>query len=175
MHSVLRISPFGSPLALQNGIAVLSNPRGQGFSPSLPGTMQKKSLNVSSDFFLNMAVREGCTRSCGPRPSGRLWRCKTALPFCRTLGVKGSHPPSRGICKKKSLNVSSDFFLNMAVREGFEPSIRCRIHTFQACSFSHSDTSPYCFYRHPQGATGRYYRESSGYGQADFFPFVISG
>jgi hypothetical protein len=30
----------------------------------------------------------------------------------------------------------------MAVREGFEPSIRCRIHTFQACSFSHSDTSP---------------------------------
>ncbi len=31
---------------------------------------------------------------------------------------------------------------NLAVREGFEPSIRCRIHTFQACSFSHSDTSP---------------------------------
>ncbi len=31
----------------------------------------------------------------------------------------------------------------MAVREGFEPSIRCRIHTFQACSFSHSDTSPF--------------------------------
>ncbi len=30
----------------------------------------------------------------------------------------------------------------LAVREGFEPSIRCRIHTFQACSFSHSDTSP---------------------------------
>ena len=32
--------------------------------------------------------------------------------------------------------------LYLAVREGFEPSIRCRIHTFQACSFSHSDTSP---------------------------------
>jgi hypothetical protein len=30
----------------------------------------------------------------------------------------------------------------MAVREGFEPSIRCRIHAFQACSFDHSDTSP---------------------------------
>ena len=31
----------------------------------------------------------------------------------------------------------------MAEREGFEPSIRYkRIHTFQACSFSHSDTSP---------------------------------
>jgi hypothetical protein len=32
--------------------------------------------------------------------------------------------------------------LFMAVREGFEPSIRFRIHTFQACSFNHSDTSP---------------------------------
>jgi hypothetical protein len=30
----------------------------------------------------------------------------------------------------------------MAEREGFEPSIRCRIHTFQACSFNRSDTSP---------------------------------
>ncbi len=32
---------------------------------------------------------------------------------------------------------------NMAVREGFEPSIPCDIHTFQACSFGHSDTSPF--------------------------------
>ena len=31
----------------------------------------------------------------------------------------------------------------LAEREGFEPSIRgYRIHTFQACSFSRSDTSP---------------------------------
>ena len=31
----------------------------------------------------------------------------------------------------------------VAEREGFEPSIRdYRIHTFQACSFNHSDTSP---------------------------------
>ncbi len=30
----------------------------------------------------------------------------------------------------------------MAVREGFEPSIGCPIHAFQACSLSHSDTSP---------------------------------
>ena len=30
----------------------------------------------------------------------------------------------------------------MAVREGFEPSVRFRTHTFQACSFDHSDTSP---------------------------------
>ena len=34
---------------------------------------------------------------------------------------------------------------NLAVKEGFEPSKRYkRLHTFQACSFSHSDTSPRC-------------------------------
>ena len=32
--------------------------------------------------------------------------------------------------------------MGLAEREGFEPSIRCRIHTFQACAFSHSATSP---------------------------------
>ena len=31
---------------------------------------------------------------------------------------------------------------SLAVREGFEPSVRCRTHTFQACSFDRSDTSP---------------------------------
>ena len=30
----------------------------------------------------------------------------------------------------------------MAEREGFEPSIRYRIHTFQACAFDHSAISP---------------------------------
>ena len=33
-------------------------------------------------------------------------------------------------------------YKKLAEREGFEPSIRCRIHTFQACSFDRSDTSP---------------------------------
>ena len=53
-------------------------------------------------------------------------------------------PP--GVCniRKKSPYFRTSFFLNMAVRGGFEPPIRCRIHTFQACSFSHSDTSPNC-------------------------------
>ena len=32
---------------------------------------------------------------------------------------------------------------NLAVREGFEPSVPCGTHTFQACSFGHSDTSPF--------------------------------
>ena len=46
--------------------------------------------------------------------------------------------------RKKSPYLRTSSFSNMAVRGGFEPPIRCRIHTFQACSFSHSDTSPYC-------------------------------
>ncbi len=34
-------------------------------------------------------------------------------------------------------------FFMVAEREGFEPSVRDdRTHTFQACSFDHSDTSP---------------------------------
>jgi hypothetical protein len=32
--------------------------------------------------------------------------------------------------------------LVLAEREGFEPSIRCRIHDFQSCAFDHSATSP---------------------------------
>src|SRR5690606_19798891 len=30
----------------------------------------------------------------------------------------------------------------MAVTEGFEPSVACTTHAFQACSFGRSDTSP---------------------------------
>ena len=68
-------------------------------------------------------------------------------------------PP--GVCniRKKSPYFRTSSSLNMAVRGGFEPPIRCRIHTFQACSFSHSDTSPYCLAAHLGWATGRYYRE----------------
>ena len=33
---------------------------------------------------------------------------------------------------------------NLVEREGFEPSIPCGIHAFQASSFGHSDTSPNC-------------------------------
>ena len=68
-----------------------------------------------------------------------------------------THPP--GLCniRKKSSYFRTSSSLNMAVRGGFEPPIRCRIHTFQACSFSHSDTSPNCFAARPhrwqRGAT----------------------
>ena len=37
-------------------------------------------------------------------------------------------------------------FLNLVEEEGFEPSKPFDLHTFQACSFDHSDTSPVnCF------------------------------
>ncbi len=44
--------------------------------------------------------------------------------------------------KKPEAHVSEASGYYLAEREGFEPSIRCRIHTFQACAFSHSATSP---------------------------------
>ncbi len=49
------------------------------------------------------------------------------------------HHPSPPYTKKPG---SCRVFLYMAVREGFEPSIPFGIHTFQACAFSHSATSP---------------------------------
>ena len=60
------------------------------------------------------------------------------------IWIDSHHPwcsPLREFQAQKKPHYCSSSF-KMAVREGFEPSIRCRIHTFQACSFSHSDTSP---------------------------------
>ena len=79
----------------------------------------------------------------GRPPSGPSLRDVVSLRSAQTH--EASHPPSSHCGnfrhKKKPHYCSSSF--KMAVREGFEPSIRCRIHTFQACSFSHSDTSPF--------------------------------
>ncbi len=73
------------------------------------------------------------------RPAGGFWPSRRAiLPACRT-GFEPSHSSSD---KAKGPVLRRGLLLYLAVREGFEPSIRCRIHTFQACSFSHSDTSP---------------------------------
>ena len=80
---------------------------------------------------------------CGQIPR-RLVICPTG---CRQLSNPGrvfSSPPQACNMRKKSPYFRTSSFSNMAVRGGFEPPIRCRIHTFQACSFSHSDTSPYC-------------------------------
>ena len=74
--------------------------------------------------------------------------------------------------RKKARTFVQALLSKMAVREGFEPSIRCRIHTFQACSFSLSDTSPN-FSLPPEAATGRYYMESWLNGQAEFLLYVL--
>ena len=107
--------------------------------------MRKKSSHFRTSSSLNMAVRGGLTRFA--RPAGSPLTAFTVCPTgCRQLStpVGASHPP--GVCniRKKSPYFRTSSSLNMAVRGGFEPPIRCRIHTFQACSFSHSDTSPNC-------------------------------
>ena len=57
-----------------------------------------------------------------------------------TSNKKGSIPLGLSL----SSLLWSAVLCNLAVKEGFEPSIRYkRIHTFQACSLSHSDTSPF--------------------------------
>ena len=43
---------------------------------------------------------------------------------------------------KKIPFFEGSFLSALAEREGFEPSIPCGIHAFQACQFSHSCTSP---------------------------------
>ena len=108
--------------------------------------MRKKSPYFRTSSFSNMAVRGGLTRFA--RPAGSLFAALSVCPTgCRQLSNPGrgfSSPRRHAICEKKSPHFHASSSLNMAVRGGFEPPIRCRIHTFQACSFSHSDTSPYC-------------------------------
>ena len=97
-------------------------------SPTLATVSHKKSLTVSGLF--NMAVRgEGRVFASGARAT-------------EATAVYG-RPTLATVSHKKSLTVSGLF--NMAVREGFEPSRPCDLHTFQACSFDHSDTSPITF------------------------------
>ncbi len=107
--------------------------------------MQKKSPHFHASSSLNMAVRGGLTRFA--RPAGSLFAtlsvCPAGCASCRPP-VGDSHPTWWCNMQKKSPHFHASSSLNMAVRGGFEPPIRCRIHTFQACSFSHSDTSPYC-------------------------------
>ena len=132
--------------------------------------MRKKSPYLRTSSFSNMAVRGGLTRFA--RPSGSLFAALSVCPTgcTATRPIPGPRPYGASACavqncsrqfcvdprsgllippqacnmRKKSPYLRTSSFSNMAVRGGFEPPIRCRIHTFQACSFSHSDTSPYC-------------------------------
>ncbi len=153
-------SLFATLSVCPTGCRQLSNP-GRGFSsPRRHAICEKKSPHFHASSSSNMAVRGGLTRFA--RPAGSLFATLSVCPTgCRQLSNPGrgfSSPRRHAICEKKSPHFHASSSSNMAVRGGFEPPIRCRIHTFQACSFSHSDTSPYC---HPVVAgTGANVRKS---------------
>ncbi len=140
--------PAGSPLTAftvcPTGCRQLSTP-GRGFSSPRCVRYTKKSPYFRTSSSLNMAVRGGLTRFA--RPAGSPLTAFTVCPTgCRQLSTpgRGFSSPRCVRYTKKSPYFRTSSSLNMAVRGGFEPPIRCRIHTFQACSFSHSDTSPNC-------------------------------
>ncbi len=113
----------------------------------MDGSLCKKKPVHSYELFLKYGGEGGIDSLCSPfgQSPRKLVVCPTGCASCRTP-VGGSHPPLVwGIPYKQKARTSVQALnLNMAVRGGFEPPIRCRIHTFQACSFSHSDTSPNC-------------------------------
>ncbi len=140
--------PAGSPLTAftvcPTGCRQLSTP-GRGFSSPRCVQYTKKKPVLSYELFFKDGGEGGLTRFA--RPAGSPLTAFTVCPTgCRQLST-----PGRGFSSPRCLQYTkkSPYFrtgssLKMAVRGGFEPPIRCRIHTFQACSFSHSDTSPNC-------------------------------
>ncbi len=146
----LGLAPSGPEQALfKNAPGVFVSNPGRWFSSplGLGDTYKQKARTSVQALSLNMAVRGGIDslRS----PFGQPVRCAPGLSnWLRQLSNPGrwfSSPLGLGDTYKQKARTSVQALsLNMAVRGGFEPPIRCRIHTFQACSFSHSDTSPYC-------------------------------
>lgn len=57
----------------------------------------------------------------------------------KTGGLSGGLEMVR---KRKKPLKSAAYSIFVAEGEGFEPSKPCDLHTFQACSFDHSDTPP---------------------------------
>ena len=147
--------PAGSPLTVfvvcPTGCASCRTPVGASHPPGVCN-IRKKSPYFRTSSSLNMAVRGGIDslRS----PCGQPTHCVRGLSnWLRQLSNpgRGFSSPLECNMRKKSSHFRTSSSLNMAVRGGFEPPIRCRIHTFQACSFSHSDTSPNCFAAKPHG------------------------
>ncbi len=170
----LGLAPSGPEQALfKNAPGVFVSNPGRWFSSplGLGDTYKQKARTSVQALNLNMAVRGGLTRCA--RPSGSLLASSSSVQLAApllspSLGLAPSGPeqalfknapgvfvsnPGRWFSsplglgdtyKQKARTSVQALNLNMAVRGGFEPPIRCRIHTFQACSFSHSDTSPNC-------------------------------
>ncbi len=141
--------PSGSPFAARpvcpTGCASCRTPVGGSHPPLVWGIHISKKPVLSYELFLEYGGGIDSLRS----PFGQPVRCAPGLSnWLRQLSNPGrwfSSPLGLGDTYKQKARTSVQALnLNMAVRGGFEPPIRCRIHTFQACSFSHSDTSPYC-------------------------------
>ncbi len=144
--------PAGSPSAgvrpVRTALPSVEPRRGFSSPPFVRGICKKKSLNANSDSSSNNggeggidSLRPPCGQSVRRRPA-----CPDGVAVCRTPAGVLITPLCMGYMQKKSLNVNSDSSSNNGGEGGgFEPPIRCRIHTFQACSFSHSDTSPHCY------------------------------
>ncbi len=114
-------------------------------TPPSAGNMQKKSLNVSSDFFFEYGGEVGLDSQAHPAGGLSAVQNVSAMRAILSNPVEDSHPSQCGNMQKKSLNVSSDFFFEYGGEGGVRTlDTLTRIHTFQACSFSHSDTSPFC-------------------------------
>ena len=112
-----------------------------GRSPTDP-SKRKKPATLAFDV---LAEREGLIRDCVTHPYG----ASSYRRRLRSLGFAAHFSnlriqilPTHHHPKTKKPHKGAFWFLNLAEREGFEPSIPCGIHTFQACSFGHSDTSP---------------------------------
>ena len=152
--------PDGQPAhgvrGLSNGLRPLSNPGRVFSSPLGCAICEKKSPYLRTSSSSNMAVRGGLTRFARPdgQPAHGVRGLSNGLRPLSNPGRVFSSPLGCAICEKKSPYLRTSSSSNMAVRGGFEPPIRCRIHTFQACSFSHSDTSPYCIAALPPGGNG---------------------
>ena len=81
--------------------------------------------------------RVGGGAALGRKPAPKPWSCTPRHVFRRWL----PDPGCRICCLLTAKRLIS--LIQLAEREGFEPSVRCqRTHTFQACSFGRSDTSP---------------------------------
>ncbi len=140
--------PAGSPLTAftvcPTGCRQLSTP-GRGFSSPRCVQYTKKKPVLSYELFFKYGGEGGLTRFA--RPAGSPLTAFTVCPTgCRQLSNPGrgfSSPRCVQYTKKKPV-LSYELFFKYGGEGGFEPPIRCRIHTFQACSFSHSDTSPNC-------------------------------
>ena len=106
----------------------------------------KKKPVLAYELFFKYGGEGGLTRFARPFGAAHSLRSRSVQLAAPVVEPRSGIliPPQACNMRKKSPYLRTSSFSNMAVRGGFEPPIRCRIHTFQACSFSHSDTSPYC-------------------------------